>query len=43
MSQPIPSIELDKTFRHAITNYGFDNLENKDIKEILKMAVHSLI
>jgi len=36
MSQPTPSIELDKTFKHTISNYGFDNLENKDIKEIFK-------
>lgn len=30
------SVELNKTFKHTISNYGFDNLTNEDIKEIFK-------
>ena len=31
-----PSVELDKTFNHKITNYGFADLPNNVVIEILK-------
>ena len=36
MSLTTPSIELDKTFNHTISDYGFGNLSNTKCKEILR-------
>ena len=32
----IPSVELNRTFIHQITNIGFDNLPNETCKELFK-------
>jgi hypothetical protein len=35
-SLPIPSVELDKTSLHTVTDYGFDNLPNDTVNQIFK-------